>query len=216
MRRPGTVAAEVVGSLDDPAAEMVVPHAIGDRSPGEHVLRAREPVGQRGPPAALVVGMGQDETGRQARKARQAPRTDGLAGLLDVSPPQHGDGPRGVRQAPSRPVSPAGGAGSASSISLSSAAVASRSRAKRRVDRSHRPSRCRSRSACETAIEQVVARPGGGIASSPGARAGCRIRRPDCSRPHRPASIESSAETVAFRARSTPPEMTSSSPSANT
>ena len=96
MRRPGAVAAEVVGRLDDSAAEMIVPEAIGDRTPGEHVLGAGEPVGQGGATAPLVLGMGQRKRAGQTGKARERSRADRFAGLLDLAPAQHGDRAWGV------------------------------------------------------------------------------------------------------------------------
>ena len=88
MSRPGAVAAEVVGRVDDAAAKVIVPEAIGDRTPGEHVSGTREPVGQGGAAAPLVVGMGQRKRARQTRQAGQRARTDRLAGLLDFAAPQ--------------------------------------------------------------------------------------------------------------------------------
>ena len=97
MRRPGAVAAEVVGRLDESAAEMIVPEAIGDRAPGEHISRAGEPVGQGGAAAPLVLGMGERKRARKTGQARQRSRADRLAGLLDFAPAQNGDRPRCVR-----------------------------------------------------------------------------------------------------------------------
>ena len=75
------VAAEVVGRLDDAAAEVVVPQPIGDRTPGEHVLRAREPIGERSA----------DGCPRRRDRAGQT-KPEGMAGT------------RGPRDGPARPA----------------------------------------------------------------------------------------------------------------
>ena len=89
MRRQGAVAAEVVGRVDDPAAEVIVPDAIDDRPPGEHVLRAGEPVGQGGPAASLVVGIGQVEHGPAGpARSRASPARPASPGCSTSPAPQ--------------------------------------------------------------------------------------------------------------------------------
>ena len=45
---------ELVGRIDDPPTEVVVPDAIHDRTPCEDVVRIGEPAGQRSSPCPFV------------------------------------------------------------------------------------------------------------------------------------------------------------------
>ena len=93
----GAVSAEVVGRLDDAAAEVIMPQPIGDRTPGQDIGRAGEPIGECGPPASLVVRIGKGKRRRKGRQARERPGADSLARLIDLAAAQDGDRPRGVR-----------------------------------------------------------------------------------------------------------------------
>ena len=100
MSRLRAIAAKVVGRVDDSTSKVVVPKTIGDRTPGEHVARAGEPIRQRSPAAPFVVGIRQREFGWKAGHTRERAGTDRLAGLLDVASPQYGDRSRCMRLNP--------------------------------------------------------------------------------------------------------------------
>ena len=55
-------AAKVVGSVDDPLAEVMVPHAVHDRPPRERVLRIGDPASQRRAAGRLQLRMWQLES----------------------------------------------------------------------------------------------------------------------------------------------------------
>src|SRR5262249_17004942 len=81
----GAHAAEVVGRVHETAAEMIVPDAVDDGTPGQHVVGVRQPVGQGGPTAAFVVEIGQAKTGFKAGNAGECPGQCFFTGPLDVA-----------------------------------------------------------------------------------------------------------------------------------
>ena len=74
--------AEVVRRADEAAAEVPLPDAVGDHSPGERVVGSREPLRQRRAAFALGVRLRQVELAAQLRQARRprpgSPASPGL------------------------------------------------------------------------------------------------------------------------------------------
>src|SRR5687768_14555159 len=55
MRRLRSHAAEIVGSIDDSAAEMILPQAVGNAAPREWIAFVGNPAGERGPTFAFAL-----------------------------------------------------------------------------------------------------------------------------------------------------------------
>ncbi len=105
MRRLRAVAAEVVGRVHQSPAEVIVPDAVDDRSPGQHVGGAGDPLGQRGTAAPFLI-----RRGGPRRSGRGPGRTTGCPArrVRRVARPRPGGGRRsaagrgGARSTPSR------------------------------------------------------------------------------------------------------------------
>ena len=87
-------AAEVVGRLHDALPEVPEPNAVDDAAPGERVVGAGDPLGERGAPVAFRVLGGQIEFKILLLKNRQCAGTHVFAWLEDVAAMQHLDGAR--------------------------------------------------------------------------------------------------------------------------
>ena len=72
MRRLRAHVSEVVGRIDDPRAEVVLPHAIDDGPPRQHVVRRGDPVRQRRAARAFRRRRRQRRTARAASAHRRA------------------------------------------------------------------------------------------------------------------------------------------------
>ena len=103
--RTAAAAAEIAGRVDDAAAEMPVPDAVDDHSPGEGMRGVDNPLGERDSPRAL----GKDLVTEAPRYGVHARRHAGPRPLRDGSRLGGGAGARGgvvPRPAPAR--APAG------------------------------------------------------------------------------------------------------------
>ncbi len=96
MARRGTHAPEVVRRVAQSPAEVPLPHAVGDASPGERVRRGDEPVGERGPAGRLRDPGRKVEPGGQSGDAGQCPGADRLLRSVDVATREHPDLAGGV------------------------------------------------------------------------------------------------------------------------
>jgi hypothetical protein len=88
MRRRAAHLAEVARCVAQAAAEVMMPDAVHDAAPGQHVVGMRQPVGQRGAAFAFVLGILQRETRGQMRQRGERARPDDGAGLVEISPMQ--------------------------------------------------------------------------------------------------------------------------------
>ena len=81
MRRSHAVAAEIVGCVDQPGAEVMLPDAVDDHAPRKRVGVAYDPIGQS-ESAFLLRGLRID---LQRHKLGQGPRPDGVARGLRIA-----------------------------------------------------------------------------------------------------------------------------------
>src|SRR5260370_36843735 len=75
MRGQRSVAAEVIGRIDQAAAEMAVPNAVDDGAPSQHVARVGTPGGRGGTAFPFVVGIADFESVDQSSHAGRRTRT---------------------------------------------------------------------------------------------------------------------------------------------
>ena len=55
MRGPATHLAEVVWRLHQATAEMILPHTVHDRTPGQRIVRVRQPAGEPRASRAFIM-----------------------------------------------------------------------------------------------------------------------------------------------------------------
>ena len=96
VRWLSTHAPEVVRRVDEAAAEVVLPHAVDDRPPGQRVVPVGDPPRERRAPLSFArVGIELEVVG-QIRQERQRPRLGQRAALPDVPALEQVDRPRPV------------------------------------------------------------------------------------------------------------------------
>src|SRR6185436_15293361 len=78
-------------------AKMKMPDAVHDGTPGQNILRMRDPSGQGGTATAFVVGISQFKFGGKTGNARERAGNGGVAGLGDVAAFEHVNGPGSFR-----------------------------------------------------------------------------------------------------------------------
>src|SRR5205807_3343630 len=71
MRGPATHFAEVVWRLHQATAEMIMPHTVHYRTPGQRIVRVRQPAGERRASPAFIMWISDFEFRRQRGDACQ-------------------------------------------------------------------------------------------------------------------------------------------------
>src|SRR5258708_4948494 len=99
MGRSSPHPTEIVGGIDDPPAEMVMPEAIDDRPPCQDVRAIDDPAGEGPPTASLVIRVSQSELCFQTSDTGKRSGLDGGGGLVDVAATQKMNGARRRRRA---------------------------------------------------------------------------------------------------------------------
>src|SRR6185312_10715839 len=94
MRGKLTHFAEVVGRLDEAAAEVVLPKPIGDRPPDQRVLRIGQPSGKSSSAIALGMSRCKSESAIDSGNGGDGAGAEFLARLGDVAARQNVDRPR--------------------------------------------------------------------------------------------------------------------------
>src|SRR5262245_7469733 len=62
VRRQRPHPTEVVGRIDNAAAEVILPDAVGDAPPGERIGWIAEPFGEGSPASAIIIVLSRDQT----------------------------------------------------------------------------------------------------------------------------------------------------------
>ena len=91
MRGRGAHVSEVVGGIHESGAEVILPDAIDDGAPRQHVVAGGDPVGQGGAARAFGFAILQREARRQPGHAGKRSGTDRLAGTFHAAALQHGN-----------------------------------------------------------------------------------------------------------------------------
>src|SRR5438552_563852 len=98
MRGRRTHAAEIAGSGDDSAAEMVMPDTIGDGAPGERIAGIANPSGKGRAALALIVRPGELEAVLQGGNAGERAGCGRLARFANVAAAEDVNGPAALRR----------------------------------------------------------------------------------------------------------------------
>src|SRR5438132_9573289 len=96
MARQAAHAPQIVRSIDDPLAEVIVPDAIDDAAPGQRVARIGNPFGEGSTAISLALRL---KGGVERGHAFERAGADGLQRLLDVAAPEDEDRRRLLRRA---------------------------------------------------------------------------------------------------------------------
>src|SRR5205823_4741870 len=97
VSRTRTVPTEVVGSIDQPAPEVVVPDPIHDGPPGQGVARIGNPLGQCCPPKSPLTRSGQAKVGTQGLHASERAWSEQLAAPFHIAPAEQVNRAWGMR-----------------------------------------------------------------------------------------------------------------------
>ena len=89
MRRRAAHLAEVARRVAQAAPEVIMPDAVHDAAPRQHVVGMRQPVGQRGAAFAFVLGILQREPRGQMLQRGERARLDDGAGLVKITTMQN-------------------------------------------------------------------------------------------------------------------------------